>query len=79
MTAARKPTVEEAVLSQSLADMHRAEGGLAQADAMDEAALEVLDPMAHVTGPITIGRAAANSYQVRLSQFSMISEGSSAT
>ena len=57
MTAQKKPTVEEAVLSQSLADIHRAEGGLAQANAMDAAALEVLNnTMAHATGPVTIGR-----------------------
>ena len=56
MTAQRKPTVEDAVLSQSLADIHRAEGSVAQADAMDTAALEVPEPLAHVTGPITIGR-----------------------
>ena len=46
MTAQEKPTIEEAVLSQSLADIHRAEGKTAQADGMDAAALEVLDPMA---------------------------------
>jgi hypothetical protein len=65
MTAERKPTVEEAVLSQSLADIHRAEGSLAQADAMDAAALEVLNPLAYTTGPLTIGRGgevARNSY-----------------
>jgi hypothetical protein len=56
MTVQKKPTIEEAVLSQSLADIHRVEGSEAQADAMDAAALEVLDPMAHVTGPVTIGR-----------------------
>jgi len=56
MTAQKKPTVEEAVLSQSLADIHRVEGKTAQADGMDAAALKVLDPMAHVTGPVTIGR-----------------------
>jgi hypothetical protein len=56
MTAQRKPTIEDAVLSQSLAGIHRAEGSVAQADAMDAAALEVLEPLAHVTGPITIGR-----------------------
>jgi hypothetical protein len=56
MTAQRKPTVEEAVLSQSLADIHRAEGSVAQAVTMDAAALEGLNPLAHVTGPITIGR-----------------------
>jgi hypothetical protein len=56
MSEQKKPTIEEAVLSQSLAEIHRAEGSVAQADAMEAAALEVLDPMAHVTGPVTIGR-----------------------
>jgi hypothetical protein len=56
MTAQKKQTVEEAVLSQSLADIHRAEGSTAQADAIDAVALEALDPMTHAHGLVTVGR-----------------------
>ena len=56
MTAQKKPTVEEAVLSQSLADIDRAAGRPMQAAAMDAAALEALDPMTHAHGLVTVGR-----------------------
>lgn len=56
MTAQKKQTVEEAVLSQSLADIERAADRPMQADAMDAAALETLDPMTHAHGLVTIGR-----------------------
>ena len=49
MTEQKKQTVEEAVLSQSLADIERASDRPMQAAAMDAAALETLDPMTHAT------------------------------
>jgi hypothetical protein len=56
MSAQKKQTVEDAVLSQSLAEIERASDRPMQADAMDAAALEALDPMTHAHGLVTIGR-----------------------
>lgn len=56
MTAQKKQTVEEAVLSQSLADIERASDRPIKAAAMDAEAAKTLDPMTHAHGLITIGR-----------------------
>jgi hypothetical protein len=56
MTAQKKQTVEEAVLSQSLAEIERASDRPMQAAAMDAEAAKTLDPMTHAHGLVTIGR-----------------------
>jgi hypothetical protein len=56
MTAQKKQTVEEAVLSQSLADIERASDRPMKAAAMDAEAAKTLDPMTHAHGLVTIGR-----------------------
>jgi hypothetical protein len=54
--ATSKPaTVEEAIQWQSIAQLHRAEGELTQAESMETRAAEVLDVGSHVTGPVTVG------------------------
>ena len=56
MAAQKKQTVEEAVLSQSLADIERASDRPMKAAAMDAEAAETLDPITHAHGLVTIGR-----------------------
>jgi hypothetical protein len=56
MTAQKKQTVEEAVLSQSLADIERASDRPMKAAAMDAEAAETLDP---ITTPTALSRSAA--------------------
>jgi hypothetical protein len=56
MTAQKKQTVEEAVLSQSLADIERASDRPMKAAAMDAEAAKTLDPITHAHGLVTIGR-----------------------
>jgi hypothetical protein len=56
MTAQKKQTVEEAVLSQRLAEIERLSDRPMQADAMDAEAAKTLDPMTHAHGLVTIGR-----------------------
>ena len=56
MTAQKKQTVEEAVLSQSLAEIERVSDRPMKAAAMDAEAAETLDPMTHAHGLVTIGR-----------------------
>ena len=56
MTEQKKQTVEEAVLSQSLADIERASDRPMQAAAMDAEAAKTLDPITHAHGLVTIGR-----------------------
>jgi hypothetical protein len=53
--ATSKPTVEEAIQWQSIAQLHRAEGNLSAAQSMEARAAEVLDVGSHVTGPVTVG------------------------
>jgi hypothetical protein len=55
MTAQKKQTVEEAVLSQSLADIERASDRPMKAAAMDTEAAKTLDPITHAHGLVTIG------------------------
>jgi hypothetical protein len=56
MTEQKKQTVEEAVLSQSLADIERAADRPLKAAAMDAEAAKTLDPITHAHGLVTIGR-----------------------
>jgi hypothetical protein len=56
MTEQKKQTVEEAVLSQSLAEIERASDRPMQTAAMDAEAAKTLDPMTHAHGLVTIGR-----------------------
>jgi hypothetical protein len=56
MTEQKKQTVEEAVLSQSLAEIERLSDRPMQAAAMDAEAAKTLDPMTHAHGLATIGR-----------------------
>jgi hypothetical protein len=56
MTEQKKQTVEEAVLSQSLAEIERLSDRPMKAAAMDAEAAKTLDPMTHAHGLVTIGR-----------------------
>lgn len=56
MTEPKKQTVEEAVLSQSLAEIERLSDRPMKATAMDAEAAKTLDPMTHAHGLVTIGR-----------------------
>ena len=56
MTEPKKRTVEDAVFSQSLAEIERLSDRPMKAAAMDAEAAKTLDPMTHAHGLVTIGR-----------------------